>query len=391
MTSSRYGRFSRDDALEAAPQRRLQVLRLRHRLAVDALRAREPDVVDHRRAEQQAGILAVAHHLAVRHLPRPVVPHDLIALVVRDHDEHRGVVARHRPEPHRAVAERAVAEVQDHRALAAHRDLGADGRARRRTRAIRRRCASTSSRRGRTAGARARGRALLHHHGVARQQLRRAAPRARPDGSRRRARARAPESSSRSMSVRRVRAHLGALLRPGGTCDRPLHARQRRGDRGERAPQLALRGDVQRVVAAHQQRVRADLDHGRLGDAAVHALASDEEQQVGPEAGGLGERPPTPDRCRSRAGDGSGSSAKIWRDGEHGRLEQLGQAHRLGRAPSRHTSSPNIRTGHCGLRRAAARSPRRSAARAGPGGSMRYCAPSPISRLEPLAIQQRRR
>src|SRR5213592_354549 len=96
-------------ALEAATERGLEIFHLRDLLTLDALRAREADVIDHRRAEREARVLAVAHHLAV-----PVVAHDLVALVVGDDDEHRGAVAGHRPEADRAVAERAVTQVADH-------------------------------------------------------------------------------------------------------------------------------------------------------------------------------------------------------------------------------------------------------------------------------------
>src|SRR5437867_809580 len=116
-------------ALEAATERGLEIFHLRDLLTLDALRAREADVIDHRRAEREARVLAVAHHLAVRHLVGPVVAHDLVALVVGDDDEHRGAVAGHRPEADRAVAERAVTQVADHGALATDGDLGADGRA----------------------------------------------------------------------------------------------------------------------------------------------------------------------------------------------------------------------------------------------------------------------
>src|SRR5262249_49200223 len=80
------------DRVEAAAERGLRALDPRPRLAVDALRPREPHVVGGGGAEPEAGILAFADHLAVRHLARPVVAHDLIALVVRDDGEDRRVV-----------------------------------------------------------------------------------------------------------------------------------------------------------------------------------------------------------------------------------------------------------------------------------------------------------
>src|SRR2546425_10422874 len=63
----------------------------------------ERDVVGRGGAEIEAGVGAVPHHLAVRDLARPVVSHNLIALVVRDDGEDRRVVPGHRPEPHRAI------------------------------------------------------------------------------------------------------------------------------------------------------------------------------------------------------------------------------------------------------------------------------------------------
>src|SRR2546426_6185106 len=68
----------------AAPGRRLEVLRGGDALAVHAPSAGECDVVGRGGAEIEAGGGAVPHHLAVRDLARPVVSHDLIALVVRD-------------------------------------------------------------------------------------------------------------------------------------------------------------------------------------------------------------------------------------------------------------------------------------------------------------------
>src|SRR4029453_15178771 len=58
-------------------------------------------------------------------------------------------------------------------------------------------------------------------------------------------------------------APLAALARPrrGLVGVKP---RQRRGDAAERLGQFALRRDVERIVAAHGQRVRADLDCERL-------------------------------------------------------------------------------------------------------------------------------
>src|SRR5438874_8165341 len=158
-------------ALEAATERGLEIFHLRDLLTLDALRAREADVIDRRRAEREARVLAVAHHLAVRHLVGPVVAHDLVALVVGDDDEHRGAVAGHRPEADRAVAERAVTQVADHGALATDGDLGADGRAHaeaeRAAAAARPRHAAVAERQQR----RARRRAFLHHHGLGWQHV----------------------------------------------------------------------------------------------------------------------------------------------------------------------------------------------------------------------------
>src|SRR5438445_8976966 len=50
-------------ALQPAAQRRLQLLGLGDGLTLHALRARQPDVVDHGRADGETGILAVAPHL----------------------------------------------------------------------------------------------------------------------------------------------------------------------------------------------------------------------------------------------------------------------------------------------------------------------------------------
>src|SRR5204863_7381602 len=159
-------------ALQPAAQRRLQLLGLGDGLTLHSLRARQPDVVDHGRAEGETGILAVAHHLAVGHLVGPVVAHDLVALVVRDDDEHRRLVSRHRPEAHRAVAERAVAQVQHDRPLTADRDLGPDGRAHaeaeRTAAAARPRHPTVAERQQR----RARRRGLLHHDRLAGQHVR---------------------------------------------------------------------------------------------------------------------------------------------------------------------------------------------------------------------------
>src|SRR3989449_8276724 len=96
------------DPVHAAPERRLELLRGGDALAVHALSAGECDVVGRGGAEIEAGVGAVPHHLAVRDLARPVVSHDLIALVVRDDGEDRRVVPGHRPEPHRAIGEGAI-------------------------------------------------------------------------------------------------------------------------------------------------------------------------------------------------------------------------------------------------------------------------------------------
>src|SRR5262249_48832543 len=114
--------------VDAAPQRWLELLQRLDRLALHALGAREPGVVRGRRIEVKPGILAGVHHLAVRYLARPVGADDLVGVVVRDPREDRGVVARHRPDPRRAVGQGAVTQVEHDGPLAADRDLGADGR-----------------------------------------------------------------------------------------------------------------------------------------------------------------------------------------------------------------------------------------------------------------------
>src|SRR5436309_52189 len=114
------------DPVHAAPERRLELLRSGDALAVHALSAGERDVVGRGGAEIEAGVGAVPHHLAVRDLARPVVSHDLIALVVRDDGEDRRVVPGHRPEPHRAIGEGAIAQAEHDGSLAADGDLGAD-------------------------------------------------------------------------------------------------------------------------------------------------------------------------------------------------------------------------------------------------------------------------
>ena len=75
-----------------------------------------------------------------------------------------------------------------------------------------------------------------------------------------------------------VCAHPGALASPGRDPFRAVQARQGQAEVAQRPAQLALRRDVERVVAAHEHRVRSDLHDAGLGDAAVHALAPDQEE-----------------------------------------------------------------------------------------------------------------
>src|SRR5262249_44776329 len=114
------------DLLQAATEGRLELLHRGDGFTVDPLRAREADVVGHGLAQEEPRVLAVADHLAVRHVLRPVRPHHLVVLVVRHHDEDRGVVARHRPEAGGAVPECPVTQVEDHGPLAPDGDLGPD-------------------------------------------------------------------------------------------------------------------------------------------------------------------------------------------------------------------------------------------------------------------------
>src|SRR5215470_3076114 len=246
------------DTLEAAAQRSLQLLHLGHLFAVDALRAREPDVIHHRRAERQAWILAVADHLAVGHLVGPVVAHDLVALVVGDDDQHRRAIAGHRPEADRAVAQRAVAEMADDGPLATDRDLGADRRAdteaERAAAAARPRHAAVAEIHQRCP----RRRRLLHHHGLARQNV----------GQIRFQHGRMNHGVAFVLARQlllaldeRLGVHrdLVAPLRPAADALGAVQTRQRLDDRLQRALHLALRGEIQRIVAAHEHGVRTDL------------------------------------------------------------------------------------------------------------------------------------
>jgi hypothetical protein len=82
-------------------------------------------------------------------------------------------------------------------------------------------------------------------------------------------------------------------------------------------------------VAAHQQRVGADLHDRRLLHRAVHALAADQEQQIRRAPGHLLEllrRGIVAAEKRMARGEVGEDRAA----GEHRRLQQLGQAHRLG-------------------------------------------------------------
>src|SRR5262245_17501933 len=270
-------------ALEPAAQRGLELLHLGDLLAVHALRAREPDVVDHRRAERETRILAVAHHLAVGHLVGPVMANDLVALVVRDDDQHRGAVAGHRPEADRAIAQRAVAEVADDRPLAADGDLGADRRAdaeaERAAAAARPRHAAVAEMHQR----RTRRRRLLNHHRLARQGI----GQVRLEDGRMNHRVALVLARQLLLALDqrlRVRGDLVAPLRPAADALGAVQPRQRLDDRLQRALHLALRGEIERIVTAHEYGVRADLDHARLVHAAVHALTADEQKQIGLQA-----------------------------------------------------------------------------------------------------------
>ena len=126
-----------------------------------------------------------------------------------------------------------------------------------------------------------------------------------------------------------VGAYLGALTGPRGGPIGDRQAREGPRDIPQRVGELALRGDVERIVAAHEQRVRPDLDHIRLVHAAVHALAADEEDQVRREPGGLLEI-----FCHGIVAAVERMARREVREDvparEHRRLEQLGQPHGLG-------------------------------------------------------------
>ena len=127
-----------------------------------------------------------------------------------------------------------------------------------------------------------------------------------------------------------VRSHLAAPPGPGRDLVGRMHARQGRRDAAQRLGQLALRGDVERIVAAHEQRVGPDLDHERLGDAAVHALAADEEDQVRLQAGDLLEL--LGDRIHAAIERMPRREVRKDLPGAEGRrLERLGQTHGVGR------------------------------------------------------------
>src|SRR5687768_10321122 len=61
------------DLLHATPESGLELLHRRHMFAVHSLSAREAHVVGGGTAEMEPGILALPHHLGVRHLAGPVV------------------------------------------------------------------------------------------------------------------------------------------------------------------------------------------------------------------------------------------------------------------------------------------------------------------------------
>src|ERR1700730_3377354 len=315
------------DALHAAAERRLQVLHGGDALAVHALRARQPDIVDRRGAEEEPRILALADHLAVGHLARPVVPHDLIALVVRDDGEHRGVVPGHGPEARRAIGQGAVAEIQHDGPLAADGDLGADGgpdaESQRAAAAARPGHALVPERQEGGAG----GRALLNHDGVARQDV----GEMRLEHARMHDRIVLVLAHEVLLAVDQelgVGAHLRTLTRPARDLLGRVEALHRLAESAQGLAHLALRGQIQRIVPAHQERVRPDLHHGGLGDGPVHALAPHEEEQVRPETRDLLEVL----RHGIHAAVERMTRREVHEDlaaGEHRRLEQLGQLHRF--------------------------------------------------------------
>src|SRR3989454_4520447 len=316
------------DPVHAAPERRLELLRGGDALAVHALSAGERDVVGRGGAEIEAGVGAVPHHLAVRDLARPVVSHDLIALVVRDDGEDRRVVPGHRPEPHRAVGEGAIAEVQHDGPLPADGDLGAD------------RAAHTPSERAAAAArpahlsipereqGRPGGRAFLDHDGVPGQELREL--RLEHGGMHDRVVLMLAHEGLLALGQEPgVRALLRALAGPARDPIGGVETRQRLAEVAQRLAQLALHRDVERIVAAHEQGVRPDLHHARLGDAAVHALTPDEEEDVRRQAADLLEL--VGDRIHAAVERMPGRKIREDLPGaEHRRLEHLGQPHGLG-------------------------------------------------------------
>src|SRR5882672_12918229 len=83
-------------------------------------------------------------------------------------------------------------------------------------------------------------------------------------------------------------------------------------------------------MTAHQQRVRPDLNHERLGDAAMHTLHACEEDQVGFQAGYFLEVL----RYGIHAAVERVARGEVREDlpgAERGRLERFGQAHGVDR------------------------------------------------------------
>ena len=185
----------------------------------------------------------------------------------------------------------------------------------------------------------------------------------------------------------RVGRDFLAPLRPAADGVRAVHARQRVDERGERALHLALRGEIERIVTAHQHGVRADLHHRRLGNGAVHALAPDEEKQVGLEprrlleVGGHGvhaavERVPV------------GKIDEHLARGKHRRVQELREPDGFGvRAAAPHVVAEHQHRAACG-----AEPSRDRLHRLAPRGSRRFDAIARAVadlRLEPLTIEQR--
>src|SRR5262245_58328161 len=320
------------DGVHAAPERWTQILHRGHALAIHALGAGQPDVVGGGGAQEEPGVLALADHLAVRHLARPVVAHDLVALVVRDDGEHGRVVAGHGPEAGGAVGEGAVSQVQHDGPLAADGDLRADGSADAESEgaapAPRPRHAAVPEGEQRGAGRRA----FLHHHGVTGQNT----GQVRFEHGRMHHRivlVLAYEVFLALDERLRVRADLGALARPARHLLRRMQACDRLAQGAQRVAQLALRGQVERVVPAHEKRVRADLHDSGLGHRAVHALATHEEEQVGLEPGDLlevlrhGIHAAVEGMARREVDEDLAAR-------EDGRLEELGEPHRLRLRPT---------------------------------------------------------